>query len=57
MSGSAELPLHTKLAGKCICGHSAEAHGSNGFICCACDCKKFVLVFDPATPKATQSIP
>lgn len=41
MSGSAELPLHKRITGYCVCGHSAEAHGSNGFICCACPCKKF----------------
>jgi hypothetical protein len=31
----------------CVCGHSGAAHGLNGFICCACDCKKFELKTNP----------
>lgn len=27
--------------GKCICGHTASAHGSKGMICCACECRQF----------------
>jgi hypothetical protein len=42
MSGAAELPVFKKLVGYCECGHTADAHGSNGFICAACHCKKFV---------------
>jgi hypothetical protein len=41
MSGSAELPIHKRLLGYCICGHSADAHGSNGIICAVCICMKF----------------
>jgi hypothetical protein len=44
MSGAAELPIHQQLFGYCECGHSAEAHGSNGFICAGCSCKKFKAV-------------
>lgn len=29
--------------GKCECGHTGAAHGSNGYICCVCGCKRFVL--------------
>lgn len=41
MSGMAELPIHQQLEGYCACGHSAAAHGSNGFICAVCPCRKF----------------
>jgi hypothetical protein len=41
MSGSAELPIHKRIQGYCECGHSADAHGSNGYVCAACKCKKF----------------
>lgn len=41
MSGMAELPIHKRLTGYCVCGHSADAHGSNGIICAVCICKKF----------------
>jgi hypothetical protein len=34
--------------GYCTCGHTGAAHGSNGFICCACDCKKFEQVTNEA---------
>ncbi len=25
----------------CVCGHPYAAHGSNGMICCACQCRVF----------------
>lgn len=29
---------------KCICTHTFAAHGSNGYICCACSCPEFKSV-------------
>lgn len=29
------------LGTKCKCGHTISAHGSQGKICCVCDCKQF----------------
>lgn len=40
--------------GKCLCGHSGAAHGSNGLICAACECKKFRETFDPERPVACK---
>lgn len=33
--------INSTLEGMCVCGHSGAAHGSNGFICCVCRCKRF----------------
>lgn len=41
---------------KCVCGHTLATHGSNGFICCACKCKKFAEEFDPNRPVAGKDI-
>lgn len=40
----------------CTCTHPFAAHSSNGMICAACDCKLFVLAFDPRFP-AESKIP
>ncbi len=41
---------------KCICTHTLAAHGSNGLICCACKCKKFVEAFDNREPVTSKDI-
>lgn len=41
MSGMAEVPIHEKIIGRCVCGHSHAAHGTRGKICCACNCLEF----------------
>ena len=43
---------------KCTCGHIFAAHGTNGKICCQCDCKEFKEEFNPKEARATsRSIP
>ena len=32
-----------KPGSRCKCGHVIEAHGTQGKICAACDCKQFEL--------------
>lgn len=57
MSGMSEIPIHEKLTGNCqTCGHDAECHGSNGYICCRCPCKRFVTLFNPKEPKASKEV-
>lgn len=31
----------TPSSAYCECGHPMAAHGTNGYICCRCDCKQF----------------
>lgn len=40
---------------KClVCGHSLAAHGSNGLICCACKCTRFIEPHDSTRPVASK---
>lgn len=36
---------------KCVCGHTIQAHGSNGMICAGCHCKAFTV---PEVPVAVK---
>lgn len=40
--------------GKCICGHTASAHGRKGMICCACECKQFKEGHSSIRPVASR---
>jgi acetone carboxylase gamma subunit len=42
---------------RCACGHTIEAHGSNGMICAACHCRRFTELLDEKEPKGAKSIP
>ena len=55
MSEEAPYRIANHPDGFCVCGHSAAAHGSNGYICAACDCLKFRAIA-PAIDLPEQSV-